>query len=369
MALKIAWEEIHRGAFGAPPACQFDEEFPPSTPLVAERIAAMRFRVCPPLRRTLSALLLLSAGSAAADKGLPMAPLAELASVQKAVQTQLALVRPAVVAIRTHDGTASGVIINREGLILTAAHVAEKPGRELRVVLDDGSTVKASTLGLDKTTDAALMQMHDTDRAWPHVPLSREVLQAVPGTWCFALGHPGGFDKERGVVLRVGKVIRQTANALQTDCVLMGGDSGGPLFNLQGQVIGIHSQIWEERDHNMHVSMAPFLRSWEEMQNSLVIRVWGTGSGGYLGAAVDTTHDGRVEILRVIEGSPAEQAGLIAGDVVEALETRSITSTSQFSNAVRARAAGDEILLKIRRGSAAHELRVKLSQRPKEDEG
>ena len=326
------------------------------------------------IRRVLSsshclAAVVLVAGMHLSHAELASTPLKELLSVQTKVQTLLTTVRPAVVAIRTHDGTASGVIINAEGLILTAAHVAEKPGREMRVVLDDGQVVKATTLGLDKTTDAALMQLHDTDKVWPHVNLSREVVKALPGSWCFALGHPGGFDKERGVVLRVGKIIRQTANALQTDCVLMGGDSRGPLFNLSGEVIGIHSQIWEERDHNMHVSMAPFLRSWEEMKGSLVIRVWGTGSGGYLGAAIDVNAAGKVEVLEVLEGSPAQKAGLIAGDVVEALEMQPVSSASQFSNAVRARPAGDEIMLKVLRGDAARELRVKLSSRPKEDEG
>ncbi len=295
--------------------------------------------------------------------------LAVLKDVQQKVQGLLPQVRPAVVAIRIQDGTASGVIINSSGLILTAAHVAEKPGREIRVVLNDGQVVRGTTLGLDKATDAALVQLLDTDRRWPHVNFSRAVVSVSPGDWCFALGHPGGFDKERGVVLRVGKVIRHTANSLQTDCVLMGGDSGGPLFNLKGEVIGIHSQIWEERDHNMHVSMAPFLRSWDEMKNSLVIRVWGTGSGGYLGAAIDTNLSGQIEVLRVLEGSPAQHAGLLAGDIVEAMETQPVRSASQFSNAVRARPAGEEIQLRVRRGEAICEVRVKLTSRPKEDEG
>jgi S1-C subfamily serine protease len=119
----------------------------------------------------------------------------------------------------------------------------------------------------------------------------------------------------------------------------------------------------------MHVSMAPFLRSWDEMKSSLVIRVWGTGSGGYLGAAIDVNAAGKVEVLEVLEGSPAQKAGLIAGDVVEALETQPVSSASQFSNAVRARAAEDEITLKVLRDNAARELRVKLASRPKEDEG
>lgn len=294
---------------------------------------------------------------------------AELLQVQQKVQKLFPRLRASVVAIQIGNGTASGVIVNETGLVLTAAHVAETPGREVRVVLDDGRRVKGTTLGLDKTTDAALVQLHDTDQRWPFAGISRSVVRITPGDWCLALGHPGGFDKERGVVLRVGRIIRQTANSLQTDCVLMGGDSGGPLFNLQGEVIGIHSQIWEARDHNMHVSMAPFLRSWEEMKNSLVIRVWGTGSGGFLGASVDVNAAGRVEVLRVLDGSPAKTGGLLAGDVVETLDAREMRSVMQFSNAIRARAAGDDVMLKVRRGPATQAIRIRLANRPKEDEG
>lgn len=294
---------------------------------------------------------------------------AELLKVQGKVRELFSKVRSCVVAIQIGNGTASGVIVHESGLVLTAAHVAETPGREAWVVLEDGRKVKGTTLGLDKATDAALVQLHDTDRRWPFAAIGRSVVRITPGDWCFALGHPGGFDKERGVVLRVGRIIRQTANALQTDCVLMGGDSGGPLFNLGGEVIGIHSQIWEARDHNMHVSMAPFLRSWEEMKNSLVIRVWGTGSGGFLGASVDVNAAGRVEVLQVLDGSPAKTGGLLAGDVVEALDAREISSVTQFSNAIRTRPAGDEITLKIKRGPSTQAIRIRLANRPKEDEG
>lgn len=309
----------------------------------------------------------LSAGAAHGESA--KVSYAELLQVQARVRELFAKVRPAVVAIQIGNGTASGVIVNESGLVLTAAHVAETPGREVRVVLDDGRKVKGTTLGLDKTTDAALVQLHDTDLHWPFAEIGRSVVRVTPGDWCFALGHPGGFDKERGVVLRVGRVIRHTANSLQTDCVLMGGDSGGPLFNLRGEVIGIHSQIWEARDHNMHVSMAPFLRSWEEMKNSLVIHVWGTGSGGFLGASVDVNAAGRVEVLQVLEGSPAKTIGLLAGDVVEALDAQEMRSVTQFSNAIRARAAGDEVMLKIQRGPSTQAIRVRLASRPKEDEG
>lgn len=290
-------------------------------------------------------------------------PLVEL---QTKVQTILPKVRPAVVAILTGDGTASGVIMNEDGLVLTAAHVAERPGRQMNVILEDGTVTKGTTLGLDKTTDAALMQLND-DRKWPYVQVSRKVVKAQPGEWCFALGHPGGFDENRGVVLRVGRIIKQTANSLQTDCVLMGGDSGGPLFNLQGEVIGIHSLIWESREENMHVSMAPFFRSWEEMKSSIVVDTWGTGSGGYLGLATDLNAKGGIEILEVIPGSPSEKAGLKNGDIILALDGEPIQSLPQFTHAVRLRPAGEEVQLRLRHLNGERDVKIKLGSRPKEE--
>lgn len=287
--------------------------------------------------------------------------------LQQQVQTLLPKVRPAVVAILTGDGTASGVIMSEDGLVLTAAHVAERPGRELQVILEDGSVISATTLGLDKTTDAAIMQLNEGNRKWPHVEVSRQVIQAQPGEWCFALGHPGGFDEQRGVVLRVGRIVKQTANSLQTDCVLMGGDSGGPLFNLKGEVIGIHSLIWEGRDENMHVSMAPFLRSWDDMKSSRVIRTWGIGSGGYLGISTDVNEKGELEVLDVFADSPSEKAGLKSGDLILALNGEAITGLPQFTQAVRIRAAGEEIKLRLRNLDAEREVTVKLGARPKEN--
>jgi serine protease Do len=224
--------------------------------------------------------------------------------------------------------------------------------------------VKATTLGLDKTTDAALMQMNDTDRKWPHIRFSRKTIEAQPGEWCFALGHPGGFDEERGVVLRVGRIIKQTANSLQTDCVLMGGDSGGPLFNLKGEVIGIHSLIWEGRDENMHVSMAPFLRSWNAMKSSVVIRTWSIGSGGYLGLATEMNALGALEVVEVIANSPSEKAGVKMGDIILALNGEAMTDLPQFTHAVRVKPAGEEVQLRLRHPDGERDVKIKLGTRP-----
>lgn len=302
-----------------------------------------------------------------ASEKAPKTDVATLLRIQNDVQKLLPQVRPALVAIQAGGGTASGVIISPDGLLLTAAHVPGAPGKEMRVIFEDGSVTTAKSLGLDKTTDAALAQLKKRPKPWPYVKLSREIIKAQPGEWCFALGHPGGFDKDRGPLLRVGKIIKQTANSLHTDCVLMGGDSGGPLFNFSGEVIGIHSQIWEGRDQNVHVSMAPFLRSWDAMQKSQVIKVWSIGAGGYLGVATGMNDDLELEVMDVLESSPAKKAGVLAGDVILSVNGEVMTDQQQFSATVRARAAGDTLRIGLRTAGKDRELSVKLAQKPLEE--
>ena len=111
-------------------------------------------------------------------EGAPKTDIATLLRVQSGVQKLLPQVRQAVVAIQTGGGTASGVIISPSGLILTAAHVVGKPGRDIRVVLEDGTVTKATSLGLDQKTDAALAQLKDRGKPCPSVNLSRAVAKA-----------------------------------------------------------------------------------------------------------------------------------------------------------------------------------------------
>jgi serine protease Do len=333
----------------------------------------MTFRLRPPICGCLWAMALAviceARESAETPKSTGRADLAMLTQVQQEVQQRLREVKGALVAIQTGGGTASGVIISAEGLLLTAAHVVDKPGRDIRVVLDGGRVVTARSLGLDKSADAALAQLKGGDgKPWPYVKLCRDLSACEPGAWCFALGHPGGFDRARGGVLRVGRVIKQTANSLHTDCVLMGGDSGGPLFNLAGEVIGIHSQIWEGRDQNVHVSMAPFLRSWEAMRSSEVVRTWAANAGGYLGLVTRMNDEIELEIIEIIDGSPAQKAGLRPGEIVMSLNDEAMTEQGQFSAAVRAKASGEVVRLRLRSPQGKERTtELKLAPRPTQD--
>ena len=289
----------------------------------------------------------------------------DLLAVQMRVQGALESARKALVVLECDGGTASGIIVNAAGLVLTAAHVTTGPGKKIKVILHDGKSVEANSLGLDETTDAAMLQLPKPVRAWPFAPISREMRTLKIGDWCFALGHPGGWDAARGAVLRVGKLVKISPNMLQSDCVLMGGDSGGALFNLAGEVIGINSQIWKGRDQNLHVSMAPFLRSWEQMKHGDVINVWQVGNGAWIGLSTEASAGG-LRVQAVAPESPALKAGIKQGEIIVSLDNRPLAAPTEFSDAIRGRTANEIVTLKLRGEAGERIVEVKLGTRPKE---
>ena len=289
--------------------------------------------------------------------------LADLVAVQEQVQAQFDRVRMAVVTIQAGGSTGSGVIINPAGLILSAAHVTGGAKKKVNIVLHDGRTVEATTLGVDTATDAAMLQLPKPAKAWPFASMAREVRELELGQWCFAVGNPGGWDPARGPVLRIGKLVKVAANMVQSDCVLMGGDSGGGLFNLRGELIGIHSQIWRGRDQNMHVSMAPFLRSWEAMKKGETVSLWEQGSGGWVGLSTQGS-DAGLTVRAVAPDSPAMKAGLKEGDILLSLNNQKLEAPTDFSEAVKSRRVGELITLKVKSGTAERLVEVKLGKKP-----
>jgi serine protease Do len=295
----------------------------------------------------------LMAGAGVVGAATTSFSLKELKEVQSKVQALLPDVKAAVIALDSSSGAASGVIISPSGLALTAAHVVQGmlekgPGDGLvQVIMDDGKQVTAKLLGYDMQTDAGMIQLLGRRKDWPHVQLGRSLEAMRLGDWCFALGHPGGRDEERGAVLRVGKALKISANSIQTDCVLMGGDSGGPLFNLRGEVVGIHSQIWEGRDQNAHVSLAPFLRYWLSLQAGKVVSKEQAGQGGWLGVATEKDAAGGLRIEQVAAASPAAGMGLTDGDVILEAQGQALRSEDDLSRIIACYTAGESLALVI----------------------
>ncbi|MGB0768630.1 MAG: S1C family serine protease, partial [Phycisphaeraceae bacterium] len=179
---------------------------------------------------------------------------ADLALLEEKVASVIDRCRDATVSVQSGGGSGSGVIISEDGYVLTAGHVAVQPGRPVTFIFPDGKRVRGESLGINVGIDAGLMKITDKGK-WPHVEMG--TMDGIePGTWVVAMGHPGGFDIERSVVARLGRVYRVRSTVIQTDCTIIGGDSGGPLFDLDGRVIGIHSRISNSLRQNFHVPIS-----------------------------------------------------------------------------------------------------------------
>jgi serine protease Do len=295
--------------------------------------------------------------------------LEDLKAIQERVKQVVAKVLPCTVNVRVGAGQGSGVIVSEDGYVLTAAHVSGPADRAVTVVLSDGRKVKGKTLGANRKLDGGLIKITD-DGPWPHAEMGHSA-DLKRGSWCVAIGHPGGFKPGRPPVVRLGRVMQNGKALIQTDCTLVGGDSGGPLFDLQGKVIGIHSRIGSSIAANIHVPVDSYRDEWDRLVSG---EVWGGGFGGgragrgaYLGVKGDPDAD-VCKIGEVVPGSPAAKAGVLADDVVTKFNSKKIRTFEDLVDEVQARRPGDEVTLELLRDARTMTLRVVVGKRPDPDE-
>ncbi len=187
----------------------------------------------------------------------------ELLALEAQVKQVVAKALPCVVGIRIGTEQGSGVLVSEDGLVMTAGHVAGKANQEAVILFHDGKTGKGKTLGVFRSGDAGLVKITDAGK-WPFLERGRSA-DLKPGDWCVALGHPLGYMKDRPPVVRVGRIVQVGEGLLQTDCALVAGDSGGPLLDLSGKVIGIHSRIGGAMNMNFHVPVDLFTSHWDRL--------------------------------------------------------------------------------------------------------
>ncbi|MBI3910029.1 MAG: trypsin-like peptidase domain-containing protein [Armatimonadetes bacterium] len=209
--------------------------------------------------RRLLVLALLLVGAAAAT-GQARTRLTFLAIQERVTSLQERLIG-STVGIRTGPNSGSGVIISAEGYVLTAAHVVSGPGRDCVVRLADGREFPGQSLGCNVQADFALVKF--AAPAGVTVASLGDANTLRRGQWVVATGHPLGFHGQRPPVLRVGRVVamprprspdRPSARVI-TDAPLISGDSGGPLFDLDGRVVGIHAMVSSLGDQPEGVSL------------------------------------------------------------------------------------------------------------------
>lgn len=291
----------------------------------------------------------------------------DLALIERRVAEVVERCRAATVCVQSGGGSGSGVIISEDGYVLTAGHVAVEPGRPVTFIFPDGKKARGTSLGINVGIDAGLMKITDKGK-WPHVPLG-DMSGIKPGSWVVAMGHPGGFDAERSVVARLGRVYRVRPTVIQTDCTIIGGDSGGPLFDLDGKVVGIHSRISNSLRQNFHVPISVYQQDWEqlakgEVWNRLPVRNNLRPGGPFIGVQGDNGIElGKgAALARVYPDSPAAKAGLRNGDIVVEFDRSPIGSFGDLAEIVGNLEPGDRVPVVVMRGQERLELQIEIGK-------
>ena len=290
----------------------------------------------------------------------------ELRAIQSRVRSLYSKLRAVTVGVRRGPAQGTGVIVSRQGYVLTAAHVSGPPGSEVTVILPDGTLLDAKSLGRETYIDAGLIKILD-EGEWPTAPLG-SVRDLEPGDWVIGVGHPGGYQEDRPSVPRLGRIIGKQDWVLRTDVALIGGDSGGPLFDLHGHVVGIHSRIGPDPNLNFHVPINVFRDNWHWLAAGEQRPVGDARAGDAL-LGVNGEDDGRgCRVIRVFGGSPAADGGLRPGDLILRVDERFILGIDDLKASVRHYDPGDVIDVTLLRERERLVLPVRLGERSAQEE-
>jgi len=284
--------------------------------------------------------------------------------MQSQVQALVAKATPATVALVGRGGTGSGVIVDKDGTILTAAHVMGS-AETLTVVFPDGKRVAAKVLGADYARDIGMVKITD-EGEYPFVKIG-DSDTIEPSTLVVTLGHPGGFDAARRPPVRIGRAYNsgKTGRFIRSDCTLIGGDSGGPLFNLEGELIGIHSSIGESLVVNNHAPVNVATKAWDRM---VAGEQWGRSNQAspdnpVMGVRLSRELAEGVAVDEVFADSPGAKAGLKAGDVIVRFDGQEVKKYEDLSNRLRRKKAGNTVAVKVTRDGKTIDMKVKLERR------
>ena len=294
------------------------------------------------------------------------ASVADLIDLEARIRAVVEKALPATVGLVIGQGQGSGVIISPDGYVLTAAHVAGKPGARVWVILPDGTRYRGISLGVNRRLDDGLVKITDPDATdIPWVPLGSADELPV-GSWTVALGHPGGYQKDRPPVVRVGRILTKGNDFLRTDNTLVGGDSGGPLFDLDGRVIGIHSRIEGNIVSNVHVPADRFLEDWESLVDSQdlggrEVPEWlrrGAQAADGLNFDPADVGKGGARVVRVVPQSPAQAAGFQVNDRIIGMNGTSVSNGQELMLRRMGLRAGVAVKYEVRRGQETLELEL-----------
>ncbi len=272
-------------------------------------------------------------------------PLAVHAAEQQRVKI---MARASSATVSVYDGTGqgggSGVVISPDGFALTNFHVTSPAGSFMKCSLPDGQIYSAVIVGLDPTGDVALIRLLGRND-FPTATLGDSTKVRV-GDWCFAVGNPFLLATDFQPTVSYGLVsginryqhpagtLLEYTDCIQTDASINPGNSGGPLFNSEGQLIGVNGRISVEKRGRVNVGVG-YAISMQQIQNFMgYLRSGRIVDHATLGASLSTDDKGRVVVTNILGSSDAYRRGLRHGDEIIRFAGRPIRSVNAFKNAL-----------------------------------
>lgn len=276
---------------------------------------------------------------------------------------------------RRSSALGSGFVISEDGLVVTNNHVIEEAD-EINVEFFNGDSLAAEVIGTDPQTDIALLRVK-TDKALPFVTFGDSDSARV-GDWVLAMGNPlgQGFSLSAGIVSARNRALSGTYDDyIQTDAAINRGNSGGPLFNLDGEVVGVNTAILSPTGGSIGIGFS--------MASNVVKRVveqleqFGETRRGWLGVRIqDVTEDvaeamgldaARGALVTDVPDGPAAEAGMRAGDVILSFDGRDVEDTRGLVRQVGNTEVGKTVRVVVNREGKTQTLRVELGRREEAD--
>ncbi|MFV0245892.1 MAG: Do family serine endopeptidase [Qingshengfaniella sp.] len=272
---------------------------------------------------------------------------------------------------RRGSALGSGFVISEDGYIVTNNHVIEAAD-EIEIEFYSGNHLPARVIGTDPKTDIALLKV-DSDTPLPFVTFGDSDAARV-GDWVMAMGNPlgQGFSVSAGIVSARGRALSGSYDDyIQTDAAINRGNSGGPLFNMDGQVIGVNTAILSPNGGSIGIG---FAMSSSVVKNVVLqLRDYGETRRGWLGVRIQDVTDDLAEAMSLtstrgalvtdVPQGPAAEAGIQAGDVILSFDGRDVADTRELVRAVGNAEVGKAVRLTVARDGKTETLLVTLGRR------
>ena len=262
----------------------------------------------------------------------------------------------------------SGFVYDEKGDIVTNAHVVDGASA-IKVRFQNGKVVKATLVGKDESTDIAVIKVDVPASQLTPLPLGTSSSVQV-GQTVAAIGSPFGLPETMtaGIVSALDRTITAPNNfsisgAIQTDAAINHGNSGGPLLDASGRVIGVNAQIESNSNDNAGVGFAIPIDAVKSVADTVI--AGGKVQHAYLGVQIsDTADDAGAQISRVVTGSPADKAGLQAGDVITAIGGKKVSTADDLTALVATFKPGDRVKVTFERSGSTKTVELTFGQRP-----